>query len=83
MFLVSRDHFHDQHRSSSVFDTNARGVDLDGPGILTERSRCYHPGDMDVQHSRTTLHSPLHDKDPKHCKWGDKWTTTGNAQVAT
>eukprot|EP00959_Pyramimonas_sp_CCMP1952_P265571 5552742-Pyramimonas_sp.AAC.1 len=77
LFLVNRDPFHDHPHSSFAFVTNMRGFDLDDPciprrpdgSIIRPPSRRWG---CPACAGNSDMHSPSHDRDPKHCRWYDK-----------
>eukprot|EP00959_Pyramimonas_sp_CCMP1952_P390969 8193209-Pyramimonas_sp.AAC.1 len=75
-FHVTRDPFYGYPRSATVQVTNVRGCDLDGPSLPRHLN-----GSMARPPSggrgcpacadNVNMHSPSHDRDPRHCRWCD------------
>eukprot|EP00959_Pyramimonas_sp_CCMP1952_P306565 6415931-Pyramimonas_sp.AAC.1 len=77
LFQVNRDPFHGHPYPSTVLVTNARGYDLNDPTIPRQPDGSITgppagglgcPACADD----ANMHSPSHDRNPKHCRWHDK-----------
>eukprot|EP00959_Pyramimonas_sp_CCMP1952_P386831 8107075-Pyramimonas_sp.AAC.1 len=77
LFQTTRAPLHDYPYSPTALATNARGCDLDDPSLprQPDGSTARPPsGGLGCPASadNVDMHSPSHDRDPRHCRWYDK-----------